>query len=511
MNRKAVLILISLFLAFYCHGTDFATIRESAKAGRRVELSGSLEAIVTSDCTSSNTETCPNIAGNMVAIAESARTVYVQNEDGSMGMRMILRGYYGNRFRRGDKVRINLEGSTVLREDNPTRYTIENVDITNVVVLSHGNALPLKKKSISELTSDDIYTLVTLDGLEFFKKEGGYINVFERAVQITELNRMLSHEDMLGYPAALECVDTWPSLMLDKNGDRLYMLVNSTCTWRRNNMGVPQGVGDVCGVIVHSELSHYGNSLGEYSIRPMDVSDIHMDKAPQSNYVEICGWHWNYNKYRKLDMNAEVGRGELSVCGDIKIGLDDEYDARHSFDGWKTARMTGSRSCAALRLDTKCSGWYGQGAGIYVNTDVPSTPSGKLCFCFSFLAGRDHSFNSVDYPVDWKVSYSVDGRNYTDLPQRFDLRPIMFTNVQHGKRRAVLHNGLAAGFTEHVVELPSSIKGKNVTIKVSVASDRTATMPEAYDGPCREGKAKSCQDADTIIRFGDISVICFNN
>jgi len=511
MNRRIVLISVSLLLALVCRGADFASVRESAKTGRRVPLYGTLEAFVSSDCTSSNTETCPNIAGNMVAIAESARTVYIQNEDGSQGMRMILRGYYGNTLRRGDMVRITLDGATVLREENPTRYTLEDVDIANNEVLSSGNVLPAKNKTISQLTPEDVYTLVTLEGLEFFKKEGGYINVFEKAVQITELNRMLSCEDMIGYPSASECVDAWPALMLDSEGSQIYMLVNSTCTWRRNNMGVPQGVGAVRGIIVHSDLPHYGNSLGDFSIRPMDEKDINICKEFNSSYAEICGWHWNYNKYMVLDMNAEVGKGKLSLFGDVNVSLDDEYDARHSFDGWKAARMTGSRSYAALRLDAKCAAWYGTGAGVYVNADIPAAGCRALMFCFSFIAGRDHSLNSVDYPVDWKLSYSTDGSNFSDIDAVFGLRPIMFTNVQHGKKRAVLHNGLAAGFTEHSVELPAALAGKNVTFRISVASERTATMPDIFDGPCREGKAKLCPESDTIIRFGDISIICLNN
>lgn len=507
MNRKYLAILFMTLLAVSVRGADFGSLRNEARANRRVPLTGSLRAVVCSDCKSSNTETCPNIAGNIVATAESFRTVYIQNEDGSLGMRMILRGYYGNRLRRGDMVAIDLDGSFILMENNPRRYTLENVDIGNIEILSHGNALPEKRKCISALVPDDIYTHVTLQGLEFFKKEGGYINVFEKAVYTSPLNRMLSADGLTGYPPASECVDAWPSLMLDDRGDHIYMLINSTCLWRRNNMGVPQGRGCVCGVIVHSGLSHYGNSLGDYSIRPMYEEDINIGREPESSYGEACGWHWDFNRYMELDTAAETGSGRLYVSEGIKMSLDDEYDARHSFDGWKSARMTGSRSNAALRLDAKCSAWYAADAGLYVHASLSGLEGRDLRFCFSFVAGRDHSRNSVDYPVDWSVSYSLDGKTFARLPETFVLSPIMFVNVRHGDRAAVLHNGLAAGFTEHCVSLPESLAGRDsVIFRISAASDRTATMPYIFDGPCREGRAKDCRDADNVIRFGDISV-----
>lgn len=507
MNNRLIASILGILLTFELAGADFQSVRTLAQTGKRVPLTGTLDAYVISDCASTNTETCPNLAGNIIAISESLRTIYIQNEDGSLGMRMKLSSCYGNNLHRGDKIKISLEGGVVLKEDNPERYTLESIDIDKIQRISQGNPIASKHKLISELKPEDIYTFVTLEGLEFFKKEGGYINVFERAVQITSLNKMLSADNLIGYPSALECVDAWPTLMLDKSGNHIYMVINSTCEWRRNNMGVPQGIGNVSGVIVNTELCHYGNSLGDYAIRPMVLYDIDIEKRESSSYEELCAWHWDFNKYIQLDNKAEFGNGEFYVSDGISMSLDDEYDARHSFDGWKSARMTGSRSNAALRLDAKCSAWYEKNAGLFIHTSLKDVKSRDLLFCFSFVAGRDHSKNSVDYPVDWRVSYSLDGEKYVKLPATFDLRPIVFTNVQHGKRRAVLHNGLAAGFTEHCVSLPAELAGQeNVTIKISVASDRTATMPEIFDGPCREGKAKDCSSVDTIIRFGDISI-----
>ena len=95
---------------------------------------------------------------------------------------------------------------------------------------------------------------------------------------------------------------------------------------------------------------------------------------------------------------------------------------------------------------------------------------------------------------------------FTDCRSDILLRPIAFHNVQHGSRPAIVHNGCAAGFLEFSIPLPLELLGKDVIIKVSPASKRTATLPETYDGPCCEGKATDVCDKDVIIRFGDISI-----
>lgn len=526
MWNKAILFFMLSISIMSASAEDFSSVRSMARSGVKIPLSGEIEAYVSSSCLSTNTADCPNIAGNMVATGESLRTVYIQNENGTLGFRVILADYYGNSLLRGDRVRIRLDGACIVREDAPERYTIHDLPVSSCEILSRGNALPCRLKHIADLTPDDIYTYIVLEGLEFAKKTGGYINVNEKAVQITALNEMLSREGELGWPSACECVDAWPSLMFDDRGSSVYMLVNSTCEWRRNGAGVPKGLFRLGGVIVHSELPHYGNSLGDYSIRPMGLEDFFIVDEYRSSWGKLCAWEYDYNQYAVLDfrgagkrqfvkpaevyddkINAESGDAVLWAGPGVSLCLDDEYDARHSFDGLRSARMTGSRSNAALRLDAKCAGWYADGAGLYVKASLKNLSSSAVRFNFSFIAGRDHSKNSVDYPVDWKLSYSTDGKIWKDMDGTFDLRPVVFTNVQHGKRRAVLHNGLAAGFTQHSVLLPDELRAADSFIlRIRPCSARTATMPETFDGPCREGRAVDCKDADTIIRFGDISI-----
>ena len=472
-----------------------------------------LEGIVVSDCSSSNAATGVNLAADLVDLGESLRTVYVVSEDGTKGNMIKLAHPYGNYLKRGDKVRINMDDTS----------------ISAVEVLSHGNDLPIRRKHISELTSDDCYTLVALQGVEFRKKEGGYLNIDERFVQKTSLNSYLALEGLDGFSPAREFVDTWATMLVDDEGNHIYCLINSTCEWRRNNMGVPKGVGELLGIIVPADLPRYGASLGEFAIRPMFESDFHIPKPESTSYVTVCAWNYDFNKY--VEMNclesgkvrfpkpgqvvgdkilAESGEGFLWTDTGASITFANETNARHSCDGWKDARNTGSRSYSAVRLDCKSGDWYrtkNDYNGLYVKASLKNVSEAKsLHFNFSFVASLDNSTYAEKFPVDWQVSYSVDGENFIPVEHPILLRASCFTNIRHNKLPAVVHTGCAPGFTEHRIDLPLELIGKDVTIKLSPCSERTATLPESFDGPCCEGKIKDDKESDMILRFGDISI-----
>ena len=471
-----------------------------------------IEGIVISDGSSSNTATGVNLAADLVDLGESLRTVYIVSDDGQKGYKVRLTSPYGNHLKRGDKVRVDLE----------------NPSISDIEIISRGNEVPLKRKHISELTPDDYYTLVALQGVEFRKKEGGYLNIDERYVQKTHLNDMLALEGLDGYVSAREFVDTWAIMLVDDHGSDIYCLINSTCSWRRNTMGVPKGVGEVVGVVVPGELSRYGSPLGDFAIRPMFQSDFMIPREEASSYEVICAWNYDFNMYAELDcvqsgkvrfprkgqvvgdkIRAERGEGLLWTDTGASITFDKETNARHSNDGWKTDRNTGSRSNSSIRLDCKSGDWFRSSKdynGLYVQASLNGVQAKSLQFSFSFIASIDDSRYAEKFPVDWKVSYSTDGQQYTDLPDLITLRPNCFTDIRRDKKPTVVHTGCAPGFTEHRVELPLELIGKDVIIKLSPCSTRTASLPESFDGPCFEGNIQDDMDADMILRFGDISI-----
>lgn len=523
-------------LWLFCFTASAYTFEElRAKGGSKpVALTGTLEGVVVSDWRSDNMEMNPNFDHNVVNTGENLRTAYLQSRDGQYGVRLKFEKIYGNRLAKGDVVRLALDGCTLIKENDPERYTVTGLNPGKIEVLESGASLPMKKKHISELTPEDIYTYVTLLGVEFPKKIGGYINVIETSVQKSDINRDVWQPENANWLPSQSAADCWARLVMDDRGDQLYMLVNSICGWRRNDMGVPKGIGEISGIVVHNELPRYGSSIGQYSIRPLDKSDIVLSKELQSSYKKIVAWEYDYNQYAELvfenngpkrymkpktikddRVKADIGEGFVWTDSGAWICLDEEYDARHSFDGWKPSRMMGARSYAALRFDAKATKWFKFDPsgkvlgynGFYLETSTVGV-EGKLFFDFSFVAAREHSREAADFPVEWKVSYSEDGVNFTELPQVYVLRPIVTTNIQNGKIRNIqMHSEMAMGFSEYSVELPESLCGKEkIVLRLAPCSDKTAVMPTKWMDSSTTGHASRNMETETIIRFGTLAV-----
>ena len=525
----AVLWLVCFTASAY----SFEEIR-ALGGSKPVSLKGSLEGIIVSDWRSDNMEVNPNFTHNVVNVGENLRTAYIQSHDGQYGFRLKFDSIYGNRLAKGDVVELNLDGCQLVKETDPERYTVTGLKYSQVEVIRTGAIPSQKRKHISELTPEDVYTYVTLEGVEFPKKIGGYINVIETSVQISDINRDVWQPAKTGWLPSQCPADCWTRLVMDDKGDQMYMLVNSTCGWRRNDMGVPQGVGEISGIVVHSDLPRFGTTMGPYSIRPLDRADIDMPKEYESSYETVVAWEYDYNRYAQIDfetngqkrflqaktikddrVKAETGEGYVWTDSGAWISLDDEYDARHSFDGWKPARMMGARSYSALRFDAKAYKWFRFDAsgkvvgynGVYLETSTAGV-QGRLYFDFSFVASRDHSRQSVDYPVEWKVSYSEDGVNFTELPQVYILRPIVTTNIQDGKKRNIqMHSEMAMGFAEYSVALPESLCSKEkIVLRLAPCSDKTAVMPAVWNESSTTGKASRTKETETVVRFGTLAV-----
>lgn len=525
----AVLSLVSFSASAY----TFEELRAKG-ASKPVSLNGFIEGIVVSDWRSDNVDLNPNLDHNVVNTGENLRTAYIQSRDGRLGLRLKFQKIYGNRLAKGDVVRLNLDGCVLVKETNPERYTITGVRPSSVEIIESGVTIAPRIRQISSLTPEDIYTYVRLEGVEFPKKIGGYINVIENSVQKSDINREVWQPEKTGWLPSQCAADCWARRVVDGHGNQIYMLVNSTCGWRRNDMGVPQGVGSISGIVVHTDLPRYGGSIGKYSIRPLDISDIDISKDYSSAYKTLVAWEYDYNRYAQIDfenngskrflqpntikndrVKAEIGEGFVWTDSGASITLDEEYDARHSFDGWKPARMMGARSYAALRFDVKAPKWFKFDPsgkvlgynGVYLETSTVGV-SGRLFFDFSFVASRDHSRTSVDFPVEWKVSYSEDGVNFTELPDVYILRPIVTTNIQNGGQYNVrMHSEMAMGFSEYSVELPQTLCGKDkLVLRIAPCSVKTAVMPDKWNESSTTGQASRNMEAETVIRFGTLKV-----
>ena len=209
-NLKRVLLFAFVaVLAMPASAETFEEIRKKASTKGTLLSAGEITGVVVGDYRSPNVANNLNTRFDFVDLRTNKRTNYIQSEDGKFGFRLLFDGIYDNRLKRGDKVKLNLAGCTVLREDNPERYTISGVKLEDVQTLADNVALVVKEKSVNELTDADVYTYVTLKSVEFMNKQGAYTNVFEMMPLRTFMNQ---DRNPWGY------ADGWASLLKDAEG-----------------------------------------------------------------------------------------------------------------------------------------------------------------------------------------------------------------------------------------------------------------------------------------------------
>ena len=515
-NLKRVLLFAFVaVLAMPASAETFEEIRKKASTKGTLLSAGMITGVVVGDYRSPNVANNLNTRFDFVDLRTNKRTNYIQSEDGKFGFRLLFDGIYDNRLKRGDKVKLNLAGCTVLREDNPERYTISGVKIESVQTLADNVALVVKEKSVNELADADVYTYVTLKSVEFMNKQGAYTNVFEMMPLRTFMNQ---DRNPWGY------ADGWASLLKDAEGESIYMLVNSKCSWRRNGTGVPKGVGQISGILVHEYLRRYGDNLGKYSIRPLNEQDVvkQMPKEESSSYVVVADWNYDRNYRGLLDVEGigkvsgnratrysgrilpDEGVGFLSNTAGATVRFDTDYDTRYANDN------SGMRKFGGLRFESNVHNWLSNGSGIVVEVSTEGVTGKALTFDFSFGVGNHDIQNCWGFPAYWKVEYSTDGKNFKVAKDNIVLRALPYT---YGRLKG-LDNAdrmpncdTAMGFTDHSVKLPASLLGqKSVTIRLIPASRRMASIPTNELEDSIQGEITSEINKPLVLRMGRISV-----
>ena len=279
---------------------SFAEIRSTYPNGGEVTEDYILEGIVVSNAEGGNAGENEQISASAIDYTVSQRTVYVQSLDGKYGFSLLTETEEDNIFKQFNKVRVLLKGTEIYLFDNPAKYyQIKGVKKSMVAsnVKAAESEIVVKQKHFNELTDDDIFTYVTLKDVEFPVRKGSICPINE------------------GYSIAgkSDRIAKFPLLVRDINGDSFYMYTNTVCTYRNDGTRVPQGSGNISGVIVHERFSRFewkngmdlldmetdpelGN-IGRYQIRHQTKSDIYdqmqMDFKDSFSELLVEYRYWN--------------------------------------------------------------------------------------------------------------------------------------------------------------------------------------------------------------------------
>lgn len=270
-----------------------------------------LEGIVLVDKGNPNTALNPNSASNKHVIdkTENAITVYVQSLDGSSGIRLRMKTAGDHIFSRNEKIKLWLKNTSITKTTNPATTTISNIPSLNVMEKVE-NSTPLVAREIymKNLVDNDVYTYVKLKDVEISVSNGSYYNINE------------------GYEFRTDC---YPTNIRDIDGNSMYMLTNSGVSYRRNGQQVPQGSGDISGVIVYENLARYGGNIGKYAIRHFSQSDIELKKDRDQGFSNVLV---EWDRFRsELQTGATLASNPLTpTIGTGKISHSEFADLNYT-------------------------------------------------------------------------------------------------------------------------------------------------------------------------------------
>ena len=254
------------------------------------------------------------------------RIVYVQNEAGTDGIKLIFSKSCSDMVSRYDRISLDTYGLTLKREDNPVRYSISRIPLEALVATSAGDAPVEKVRGLKQLIDNDIYTLVTIPDVEIPVSKGSYA-----PIDIRNINLMVSY----------------PMVIRDKDGGLGHMMVNVDCPWSRDGKGLPKGSGPLTGVVVHEKCDNFEwdsnkeaymvgdlkqnadyitglGRIGAYQIRPVKRSEIRIDEGGFSEV--LCEWAYCdslgvnlVNNYEDMTMYPTYSSVDESLSADAKF------------------------------------------------------------------------------------------------------------------------------------------------------------------------------------------------
>ena len=340
-------------------------------------------------------------------------TVYFEDESAEYGFRLICTSDEANTFTQYTKVKLLLNGCSVVKYENPERYDVTEVSSGMILSAEYvgKEGMPKKVKAIRELTPADIYTYVTLKECELPVRKGSLTPVNEGYTRAFDANKIAKY----------------PTLVRDAEGSSLYMYTNMTCSYRRDGSKLPYGSGNISGVIVNEEFQPFGD-MGTYQIRHLSREDIALSQTMEEN--SFSGLLSEYRFIKKEDMTTENETGAitpthgtngyLTQTGSTFYGID--KNRQNPFDAEKTYKIKG--------LPTSDFSYLGP----CVKSEAGKTTNG---FGVVLENGTDYG---VEFPLISSESVNADGKGSS-------FNTMAWASAQFGKHASGMYNGWVVCFS----------------------------------------------------------------
>ena len=517
MNRSIkyiATIALSFMLAQIAIAGPIGDLSSFAVPGEKPILKGvpHMEVVVVSECQNENVALNPNLNFKTVDMTMTKRTAYVQEPDGSRGMRIVFDRQGYNDLQRYDVITLDVNGGRLNVDKTTGSITVTGLSPLAVISRRSGSEqdIPVKEKLISELTDADIFTMVTLKDMEFAFKDGAIINIKENYGQYVEKYHK-EYKKEINYR-----MDGGRAMLKDAHGNAIGMGVNTMCDWRRDGDGVPQGSGKVTGVLLDEQMRRYGSYTGRYLIRPLSKDDIKIDpKKKSSVWTMLTGWILDGQAGKSLDFETagpsekpQVGDRILSDMGARSYIWTDSGAKMYTTSDWNniTSARQGAVWNGAIMFDCMAHEWFewdnmGKAQStnsIFLEFSAKKVkPGQKMQLCFEIAAGDVNMVNSWGYPARWMVQYSLDGVEFKTLneactgEESFSIRPLpcWCKKVNTGKydKNFNTQYDFCLGSQGHVFNIPDDAAGHDkVLIRLAPAGVMSYALRSKPNQPAEE-------------------------
>ena len=355
-------------------------------------------------------------------------TVYFEDESAEYGFRLVCASSQANTFTQYTKVKLLLNGCSVVKSENPEKYDITEVSSDMILSAEYvgKEGMPKKVKAIRELTPADIYTYVTLKECELPVRKGSLTPVNEGYTRAFDANKIAKY----------------PTLVRDAEGSSLYMYTNMTCSYRRDGSKLPYGSGNISGVIVNEEFQPFGD-MGTYQIRHLSREDIALSQTMEEN--SFSGLLSEYRFIKKEDMTTENETGAitpthgtngyLTQTGSTFYGID--KNRQNPFDAEKTYKIKG--------LPTSDFSYLGP----CVKSEAGKTTNG---FGVVLENGTDYG---VEFPLISSETVNAEGKGSS-------FNTMAWASAQFGKHASGMYNGWVVCFS--TVDINTSVLSAQVSM-----------------------------------------------
>ena len=355
-------------------------------------------------------------------------TVYFEDENAEYGFRLICASDLANTFTQHTKVKLLLNGCSVVKYENPERYDITEVSSEMILSAEYvgKEGMPKKAKSISELTPADIYTYVTLKDCELPIRKGS----------LTPVNE--------GYTIAFDAnkIGKYPTIVRDAEGSSIYMYTNMTCAYRRDGKKLPYGSGNISGVIVNEEFQPFGE-VGTYQIRHLSREDIALSQTMEEN--SFSGLLSEYRFIKKEDLTTANATGIMTPTYGTNGYLTQTGTTFYGIDKTRPNPFEAGETYRIKCLPASDFSYLGP----CVKSEAGKTTNG---FGVVLENGTDYG---VEFPLISSESVNADGKGSS-------FNTMAWASAQFGKHASGMYNGWVVCFS--TVDINTSVLSAQVSM-----------------------------------------------